>query len=63
MPSQRKELHYFDWYFERGDRWYSGYFPDEHADRRHLAVGEVTPDYLAHPRAPDRIHATLPAAA
>lgn len=60
VPFQRKELHYFDRYFERGDRWYSGYFPDEHADRRYLAVGEVTPDYLAHPQAPDRIHATLP---
>ena len=60
VPSQRKEVHYFDRYFERGDCWYASYFPEEHANRRYLAVGEVTPDYLAHPQAPDRIHATLP---
>jgi hypothetical protein len=60
VPFQRKELHYFDRYFERGDRWYAGYFPDERDGRRYLAVGEVTPDYLAHPHAPGRIHATLP---
>ena len=52
VPFQRKELHYFDRYFERGDAWYAGYFPAEPATRRYLAVGEVTPDYLAHPQAP-----------
>jgi hypothetical protein len=60
VPFQRKELHYFDRYSERGDAWYAGYFPAEPATRRYLAVGEVTPDYLAHPQAPRRIHATLP---
>ncbi len=59
VPSQRKELHYFDRYFERGDHWYAGYFPIERANRRYVAIGEVTPDYLAHPQAPDRIHVTL----
>jgi Sulfotransferase domain len=60
VPSQRKEVHYFDRYFERGQGWYAGYFPAERAGRRHIAVGEVTPDYLAHPQAADRIHATIP---
>ena len=60
VPFQRKELHYFDRYFERGDTWYSSYFPSNQNARRYIAVGEVTPDYLAHPLAPSRIHATLP---
>jgi hypothetical protein len=60
VPFQRKEVHYFDWYFERGDAWYAGYFPTECASRRYVAVGEVTPDYLAHAQAPRRIHDTLP---
>lgn len=60
VPFQRKEVHYFDWYFERGDAWYAGYFPTERASRRYVAVGEVTPDYLAHAQAPRRIHDTLP---
>ena len=60
VPFERKELHYFDRYFERGGHWYAGYFPGAQDNRRYLAVGEVTPDYLAHPKAPERIHATLP---
>ena len=60
VPFQRKEVHYFDRYFERGNQWYSSYFPSSERDGRYIAVGEVTPDYLAHPLAPNRIHLTLP---
>jgi Sulfotransferase domain len=61
VPGQRKEVHYFDRYFERGVEWYQSYFPAADAAGRYLAIGEITPDYLATEEAPARIHALLPA--
>jgi hypothetical protein len=60
VPLQRKEVHYFDRYFERGADWYSSYFPAADAADRYRAIGEVTPDYLATADAPARIRALLP---
>src|SRR4051794_13012479 len=60
VPSRRKEIHFFDRYFDRGLNWYKSYFPPENAAARYSAIGEVTPDYLAIPEVPARIHATLP---
>jgi Sulfotransferase domain len=60
VPGQRKEVHYFDRYFERGVEWYQSYFPASDAAGRYLAIGEITPDYLATEQAPARIHALLP---
>jgi hypothetical protein len=60
MPAQRKEVHYFDRYFERGVEWYQSYFPAADAAGRYRAIGEITPDYLATEEAPARIHALLP---
>lgn len=59
VPVQRKEVHYFDRYYERGLEWYQSYFPSGEAEQ-FQAIGEVTPDYLATPEAPARIHALLP---
>jgi hypothetical protein len=61
VPRERKEVHYFDRYFERGVAWYEGYFPAADAARSYRAIGEITPDYLATEEAPARIHALLPA--
>ena len=47
VPAQRKEVHYFDRYFERGVEWYQSYFPAADAAGRYRAIGEITPDYLA----------------
>jgi hypothetical protein len=60
VPGSRKEIHYFDWYYERGLEWYQSYFPRESAAARYRAVGEATPDYLATPEVAGRIHAVLP---
>jgi hypothetical protein len=60
VPVQRKEVHYFDRYFERGVDWYQSYFPAAEAAGGYRAIGEVTPDYLACAEAPARIHALLP---
>ena len=55
VPRERKEVHYFDRYFERGVAWYEGYFPAADAARSYRAIGEITPDYLATEEAPARI--------
>jgi Sulfotransferase domain len=61
VPVQRKEIHYFDLYYERGVEWYQSYFPSDEAASRFRAIGEVTPDYLTAEAAPGRIHELLPA--
>jgi hypothetical protein len=58
VPARRKEIHFFDRYFDRGLNWYSNFFPDEAAGCKW--VGEITPAYLYHPGSPARIAATLP---
>ena len=59
VPHRRKEVHYFDWYFDRGVRWYERFFPSSVHAVRYNAIGEITPDYLFDESAPHRIHATL----
>lgn len=60
VPTERKEIHFFDWYFERGVDWYQSYFPAPADAPRFAAIGEVTPDYLAIAEAPGRIRDLLP---
>ncbi len=53
VPQHRKEVHFFDHHYGRGESWYREHFP---VDRDGLtAIGEVSPSYLADPRVPDRI--------
>jgi hypothetical protein len=59
VPQRRKEVHFFDWYYDRGTDWYAGFFPCEGAGD-YRAIGEVTPDYLFDPHAPARIREVLP---
>jgi hypothetical protein len=51
-----KDLYFFDRYFDRGLEWYASQFRDA---RDETIVGEVCQDYLFHPEAAARIHATL----
>jgi hypothetical protein len=60
LPPARKEVHFFDWHYERGIDWYESYFPDEKIKEKHQAIGEVTPKYLFDPLVPDRISDHLP---
>ena len=62
-----KEVHYFDWHFRRGPRWYRAHFPTavyrelfQRRTGRRLVTGEATPYYIFHPHAPKRIHDLLP---
>jgi Sulfotransferase domain len=66
-PAAGKEVHYFDWHYSRGPRWYRAHFPTIVAREmfraragRPLVTGEASPYYLFHPHAPGRIKALLP---
>ena len=55
----KKELHYYDHNFGRGERWYRSNFPVR-PDSEHWAVGESSPYYLLHPTVPSRVAGHLP---
>lgn len=54
-----KELHYFSLHFAEGETWYREQFSAATPDQR---CGEITPYYVFHPQAPDRVQALLPQA-
>lgn len=56
MPTRRKEIHFFDRHFEKGQDWYESFFVTEDA---HTVIGEITPHYLFFPEVPERI-ASMP---
>jgi hypothetical protein len=60
VPYRRKEVHYFDRYFDRGIQWYHGFFPPAGRAQDYKAIGEVTPDYMFEQEVPRRIFDTLP---
>jgi Sulfotransferase domain len=57
-PAAQKEVHFFDWQYGKGTKWYQNQFP------RRLSPGEITgeasPYYLYHPLVPKRVKALLP---
>jgi Sulfotransferase domain len=55
--SQAKDLYFFNRYYDRGPGWYRAQFRD--AQKEHKIIGEVCPDYLACPEAPERIRDCL----
>lgn len=59
LPQERKEVAYFDLFHDRGQEWYGRFFRDAPDG---ALVGESTPEYLHHSRAPDRIERELPEA-
>ena len=56
MAAHRKEVMFFDRHWARGVPWYEAHF-DSSSPR---VPGEVTPGYLFHPEAAQRIHAVVP---
>lgn len=62
LPQRRKEIHFFDWYYDRGTEWYESFFPEANYANAYAAIGEVTPDYLSEPQVPARIASLLPSA-
>ncbi len=55
--SQPKEVHFFDFHFDKGLEWYRSHFPRLEGES---SVGEATPSYMYHPLAMERVAATLP---
>jgi hypothetical protein len=53
----RKEVHYFDVNFERGEAWYRAHFGREGEQGLNL---DSSPYYLFHPAVPGRLHGLLP---
>jgi len=53
----KKEIHYFNLFFDRGEGWYLAHFPFR--STKHL-TGEASPDYMFHPDSPERIHSFNP---
>jgi hypothetical protein len=67
IPGLMKEVHFFDNNYSKGVRWYRSFFPLSttmknrwRANHLNSVTGEATPNYLFHPHAPKRVHATLP---
>lgn len=55
--SRAKDLYFFSRYYDRGADWYRAQFADVRP--AHKIIGEISPDYLWHPDAPERIRACL----
>ncbi|MGH3085954.1 MAG: sulfotransferase domain-containing protein, partial [Rubrobacteraceae bacterium] len=53
----RKEVHFFDRYYEKGMDWYLAHFP---VRGEFPVVGEASPYYLLHPEAPERARKAVP---
>lgn len=58
IPKNRKEVHFFDWYYERGINWYQKWFPEN--KNSYKAVGEITPEYIYFEETLPLIKQTLP---
>jgi hypothetical protein len=62
LPTQRKEVRFFDRHHERGLDWYEKFFCPQDEGRRYRAIGEISPQYFYCVECPSRIHAVLPTA-
>ena len=55
----RKEVHFFDHHYGRGENWYRAWFPVDEAGRDWVS-GEASPSYLLQPAVPARVARLLP---
>lgn len=66
LPAARKEVHFFDREYPRGELWYRSMFPLRASLRPRAGArpitGEATPYYLFHPLAAERAAGLLPRA-
>jgi hypothetical protein len=60
LPPLGKEIHYFDFNYQRGAKWYRGNFPYAHQLRGGFLTLDASPYYLAHPLVPRRAAELLP---
>lgn len=55
VPTDRKEVRFFDVYYDRGLQWYERFFPADEQVGQFQAIGEITPGYLYCQSCPGRI--------
>jgi hypothetical protein len=55
VPTQRKEIRFFDQYYDRGLDWYEKFFPDDTEAGQYRAVGEISPQYILSRKTLERI--------
>jgi hypothetical protein len=67
FPAIKKEIHFFDLYFNKGLEWYRSHFPTslwknyrEKVSGSPVITGEASPYYMFHPHAARRIAECLP---
>lgn len=65
LPPLRKEIHYFDFQYEKGPSWYLAHYPGVHhrlagAGKARPVTFEASPYYMVHPLAPARVKAYDP---
>jgi hypothetical protein len=60
LPSLRKEVHYFDFNYDRGLNWYRAHFPYTHQLRGGTLTLDASPYYQVHPLVPQRAAELLP---
>lgn len=57
IPPHRKEIHFFDIYFDRGVSWYKFFFNEAKSDQ---IKGEITPSYIYDDLTCDRVYELCP---
>jgi hypothetical protein len=62
MPTERKEVRFFDRNHDRGLEWYETFFCPSAEAEGYDAIGEISPQYFYCEACPERIAASLPAA-
>lgn len=62
IPPTKKEVHYFDHNYHKGDIWYRSHFPIKMTSSKRFITSESSSYYLFHPSVPDRISKTVPEA-
>ena len=60
MPTIRKEIRFFDRYYENGLGWYESFFCPPEDARNYQAIGEISPEYYECEECPKRIFNTFP---
>jgi hypothetical protein len=57
LEAEKKEIHFFSTYYNKGVDWYLEHFPERPENKK---CGEASPFYLFHPKSAERIHAVFP---
>lgn len=65
IPPKRKEIHFFDHYFDKGATWYKKWFEDKNGKQTaqqsiNKCSGEITPNYIYDEAVAPRLHAFHP---